>query len=155
MNRAELVETALYWDAVAELAAARAAAARQDLAEQAEKELEREGAAPTWRTGAGTVSLAVSRPSYVVRDEQEFMAWVADNAPSELEDVVQVRPAYRKRLLARAAELGDVPVDDGGQIIPGLAYVPGGAPKGIRILPDPEQKENLRKLADVFLEGGS
>lgn len=152
MNRAELVDKALYFDALAAAAAAKAAEARAELAAQARAEHAEQGAAPTWRTLSGTVSLAITQPAYAVDDPQVFADYVAGRAPSEVQELRQVRPAYSSQLLKALAKRGDVPVDSDGVIVPGLRYLEGGQPKGVSILSSTETKAGFAELAAAALD---
>lgn len=150
MNRDELVDTVLYFDALAAAATGRARAAREELDRQARDEHAKQGTAPTWRASSGTVSLGITKPSYAVDDERAFVAWVALNAPSEVEEITRVRPAYATQFLKTLAGGGDLPVVD-DQLVPGLRYVPGGVPRGISILPGAAAKAGAAELAEAAL----
>jgi hypothetical protein len=154
MNTLDLVESALYLDAVAAAATAKAKAVRETLAVQARAEYEQRGAAPTWRTASGTVSLAISQPTFVVEDRQAFMNWVAQHHPFEVEEITRVRPAYETQILRILAAGGEDPVVDGDLIVEGVRYVPGGQPRGVSIRGTDKAKADNALLADVFLSGG-
>lgn len=69
----------------------------------------------------GTVSLSSSEPKAYVDNEGAFLRWVKENAPQEIMDVV--RDTYKKVLLERVANMGDVVIDTKtGQIVEGVAF---------------------------------
>lgn len=123
-------------------AAAKSAAAdhRAELNAEAAAELEREGTAPTWRLAdLGTVTLPVSKETAYVAAPQAFIEWCMQRYPSEVETVVQLRPAFQAALLQRLHLEGDSAVDPAtGEEVPGLAVRPGGTPKSLSIRPTPE-----------------
>lgn len=152
-NRAETARQAVLWTAVAAEARARAAALSAELEAEARTELARDGVAPTWRIpGLGTVPLALSKDRVDVVDEQAYIGWVADHHPSEVEELVRVRPVFdehlRKQLARRGAELRD----EQGRPVPGLAFVRGGQPRGISLRPDPAARQGAASAAAAFLD---
>ncbi len=150
-NRADQARAVLFWDAVADNAAARAAAAREDLAAAARAELARDGTAPTWRIpGVGTVPLALSIDAVVVADTLTYTRWVAQRYPDEVEQ--RVRPEFDKWLRRRAAQRGDPPCDDHGEAIPGVRFVAGGAARGVSVRPEPAARESAAAAALAFLD---
>jgi hypothetical protein len=50
-------------------------------------------------TPIGTVQVAAGAESWSVTDEAKFLEWVRANAPTEIETVEQVRPAFRSLVL--------------------------------------------------------
>lgn len=150
-TRATLAQDALFWSAVADAAKEKAQQARAALDLQARAELERDGTAPTWRIpGVGTVPLALTSDSVDVTDPRAYLAWVRDRYPTEIETVVQVRPAFDKALREAAAKRGAA-CDDEGTVIPGLTFRPGGAPRGVSIRPSADAKTTAARTAGEFL----
>jgi hypothetical protein len=153
LPRALLVQQAVFWDAVAEQAAARAADQRRLLFEQAREEFEQERIAPTWRIpGLGTVPLALSADRVDVADEAVYTAWVAERHPEQIETIVRVRPAFDNVLRKGAAKRGAACTAE-GDVIPGLLFVPGGLPKSIAIRASEAAKGDAAELAVVVLDG--
>lgn len=151
--RAQLAAEAVWWDAVAAEAKTRGAQAREALDAQARAEFTRDGIAPTWRIpDVGTVPLALTANTVRVVDEAAYTAWVADRFPEQVQTTVQVRPAYDKTLREAAAKRGAA-CDDQGEAIPGLEFVPGGAPKGISIRASSDAKAAAAALAGAALDG--
>jgi acyl-CoA hydrolase len=71
-----------------------------------------------------TVTLAGGKPTARVTDERAFLSWVQANHPSEVEQ--RVRDTYRKRLLDHAAQ-AKAPVDENGEVVPGVEITTGTA----------------------------
>lgn len=66
---------------------------RTTLLTHALDEMERTGAAPTWRTETGTVGLTVPKATPVIVDEEAFAVFAAQRWGEEVtETVVRVRP---------------------------------------------------------------
>lgn len=154
-SRAQLASEAIWWDAVAAQAKARGAYARTELDEQARAEFTRDGVAPTWRIpDVGTVPLALTAARVDVVDPAAYTEWVAATFPEQVETIVttRVRPAYDQVVRDAAAARGAACTED-GEVIPGLAFVPGGAPKGISIRASSDAKESAAALADAALDG--
>lgn len=153
MTRAEQAKAALFWDAVAEDAKSRSREARAELTAAATEELRREGIAPTWRVpGIGTVPLQITSPAVDVADPDAYAAWVAVRYPDEIETVRRVRPAFDERLRRAAVKYGDPPCTADGEVIPGLVFRPGGAPRGIQIRPDAPARQMVSDAARLFLD---
>lgn len=57
----------------------------------------------------------------VVNDVEAFVEFVAITAPTEIEEIKQVRPAYREKLLAELSERGST-IDSNGQDVPGIGF---------------------------------
>lgn len=153
LNRAELARQAAFWAAVAAGARGRAAKASAELAAAAEAEYAEQGVAPTWRIrGLGTIPLALSQDQVVVVDERAYLDWVAARYPTEVEETVRVRPAFDEHLRKGAAKRGDPPCDAAGEPIPGVAFVPGGRPKGISLRLEPAAKAGAAAAAAAYLE---
>lgn len=152
LNRAQLVERAMFFASLATKAKEAADRIRSELEEQARAELESTGAAPTWRIpGVGTIPLALTQDTVDVVDEAAYRAYVATRYPDEVETVTQVRPAFSKQLREQAAKRG-VAVDDEGTVIPGTVFRPGGEAKGISIRPAAPAKEASLELAEAFVD---
>ena len=103
MNRADRVSHILQLEALAAAARARALVMRSDLADEATTELEREGAAPTWRLPEiGTVSMPLSKETVVVADPAALLAWCQERHPEQIRQVAEIYPAALTALLDRA-----------------------------------------------------
>lgn len=153
LPRAVLAQQAVFWDAVAVQAAARAAEQRRLLFEQARQEFEQERIAPTWRIpGLGTVPLSMTADRVDVVNEPVYVAWVAERHPEQIETTVRVRPAFDNMLRKGAAKRGAACTAE-GDVIPGLLFVPGGQPKTIAIRASEAAKGDATELAVVVLDG--
>ncbi|MET8985929.1 hypothetical protein ABZW49_10810 [Nonomuraea wenchangensis] len=75
----------------------------------------------------GRVAMTEPEVKATVTDREKFVAWVQETAPTEVEDVPTVRPAYEMKLLEEALANG-APVDAAGQEIPGVAIGYGSSP---------------------------
>ncbi|GAA2327401.1 hypothetical protein [Dactylosporangium salmoneum] len=153
--RAQLAAEAVWWDAVAAQAKSRAAGARNALDKQAQAEFARDGIAPTWRIpDVGTVPLSLTADRVDVVDEAAYTEWVAATFPEQVETIVttRVRPAYDEVVRKAAAKRRAACTED-GEVIPGLEFVAGGAPKGISIRASSDAKESAAALADAALDG--
>ena len=82
MNRAEMIDAAMYADAMAAAWTAKAKRIRADLTQQARDEFEKDGVAPSWRTGTATVPLALSSDVYRVTNHKAWLDWVHRNRPA-------------------------------------------------------------------------
>lgn len=157
MNRSDRMHRLAFLDQVATAARARAAELRGELEAEAVAELERTGTAPTWRErDLGAVTLPLAQDRFVVDQPKVFTAWVAEHYPTEVETVTQVRPAFAGVLLGRAAlDEGEVVEarEDGARPLPGVRFLPGGAPGAIRLTVAKAAKDGLRSLADNVLAG--
>jgi hypothetical protein len=150
-NRAMLAQKVLFWKAVADAAALRAQTARAILDRQARAELERDGVAPTWRIpGLGTVPLSLTTDSVDVVNEAAYVEWTRKRFPTEIETVVRVRPAFDKALREAAAKR-KAACDDQGEVIPGLTFRPGGAPRGVSVRPSADATAAAATAAEEFL----
>lgn len=150
LNRAELARRATFWAAVADQAKLEAGRFRQLLEYQARQELADSGAAPTWRIpGFASVTLALSTDRVDVVDEAAYTAWVAARHPDNVETITRIRPAFDNLLRTGAAKRGAA-CDDQGEVIPGLAFVPGGAPKHLSIrISDTARDQVTEQAADA------
>lgn len=142
MNRADRVSHILQLEALAAAARARALVMRSDLADEATTELEREGAAPTWRLPEiGTVSMPLSKETVVVADPAALLAWCQERHPEQIRQVAEIYPAALTALLDRAVPDAGVVLDPAtGEIIPGLAVRPGGVPGALTIRTERDAK---------------
>lgn len=151
MNRAEMIIEAMKADAMAAAWAGKAKRVREELTRMAVKEFENDGVAPSWRTDTATVPLSMTSDDCKVVNNAEWMAWVHANHPDQLEEIVQVRPAWQKTFFSKLNGLDGTAYDDDGQIIPGLLHVPGGQPKAISIRPKPGVREALMQHAEALV----
>jgi hypothetical protein len=153
-NRAERARRAAFYVAVATEAKDRAGALMAELEGEALAELEATGAAPTWRIpGLGSVPLCLSSPRVEVVDEAAYLRWVGWRHPSEIEEILRVRPAFDEWLRKALAKRGDPPCDDQGEVIPGLAFRPGGQPRGVQLRPEATAKAGAAAAARAYLDG--
>jgi hypothetical protein len=96
------------------------------------------------KLGAATLGkVAMTEPEVraQVTDREKFTAWVAETAPSEVEQVPTVRTAYEQKLLEGAFKRGAA-VDEHGQEIPGVSFGYGSTP---------QQRFYANDGADIFL----
>ncbi len=97
-------------------------------------------------TNFGTVTMTAGRASARVCDPQALVEWVARRHP---EYVVQaVAEGFLDRLLAHAARVGD-PVDEQGELVPGVEVVTGQPYLTVR--PTPAARERASRLLDSAL----
>jgi hypothetical protein len=76
-------------------------------------------------TKVASISLASGRVTARVADEDDFMGWVTENHPDEIETVTRVKPGFADRLLTQAAGAG-APIDvTTGELIPGVGISVG------------------------------
>lgn len=77
-------------------------------------------------------TLKETKDAVRVTDEDALLDWVFENAPSEVETITQVRPAFLAALLKRVQGDADTGVFDPetGAEVPGLTYTPGGEVSG-------------------------
>lgn len=152
MNRAEMIDAAMYADAMSAAWAAKARQIRADLTEQAREEFEKDGVAPSWRTGTATVPLALSSDTYRVTNQQAWLEWVHRNRPEELEEIVQVRPSFEKAYFGGLNGIDGVAYNKDGEVHDFIQHVPGGEPKGISIRPKPGVREAFADIAAAAIE---
>lgn len=157
MNRTERLQEVLRLEGLAVAARNRAQEHRAALTEDARAELEREGAAPTWRVSdIGTITLPVSKEQPFVFNEAVFLAWCKERHPDQVEHVERVRGAFQASLLSGAfIEEGDVVDGQSGEIVPGVAVRPGGQPQALTIRATPEARalfeaDGARLLDDLL-----
>jgi hypothetical protein len=147
MNRAGLIKTKLYGEAIA--AAAAALLKEEARLEWTENETAISYALPN---GAGSGSTAITQDSLEIIDPKEFMAWLVEKHPSEVVTEPAVRnPTWlteaRKLWLAEAKKGGDLPA--------GTKMAPGGAFKTLAITPDQRIKARLAAGAQAMLGSGT
>ena len=150
MNRADIVSRVVWLDQV--VAAARDArkALVDDLTADARAEYEEQQTASTWRIkGVATVPQAVSNDAVVVADEARFLDWVAQRHPTEVETIV--RPAFRTLVLSSVKVSYDTVHTEDGEVVPGLAFKPGGEFIGVSVRATPEAKQAFGALAKATL----
>lgn len=136
MNRVERLQELFRLEGLITAARERVTDHRAALGAEAAGEYEREGMAPTWRwPDLGTVILPVSKETPVVADPEALVEWCRQRHPSELETLVQIRPAFQAALMHRVSPSGDVVIDVTGEVVPGLAVRAGGVPKALTIRP--------------------
>lgn len=154
MNRTEHLQEVLRLEGLADAARQRAQDHRDALAADARDELDREGAAPTWRVSdIGTITLPVSQPTPFVHHPAAFLAWCKQRYPDAIEHIEQVRGSFQTALLAGALlEEGEV-IDGGtGEVIPGVSVRPGGVPKALTIRATPEAKAVFAAIGARLLD---
>jgi hypothetical protein len=146
VNRAQAVQAIAACDALgAEL--------RKALRADAQAEFQEQGTAPTWRLPGYTVSTAVSHDSIEVVDESAFLRYVGEHYRTEIEEILRVRPAFQLGFFADVVTRGDPPCDRDGQVIPGLAFRPGGEFRSVSVLPMAATKASLRAIAADIAAG--
>lgn len=146
MNRAQAVQAIAACDALA-------AELRKALRADAQAEFEEQGTAPTWRLPGYTVSTAVTHNSIEVVSEADWIRYVGANYRTEIEEILRVRPAFQMAFFAEVVERGDPPCDKDGQVIPGLAFRPGGEFRSVSVLPMAATKQSLRTIAAEIVAG--
>jgi hypothetical protein len=146
MNRRDLIHA---------IAACEAAAKefRAALGADALHEWEGQGVAPTWRLPGVTVSCSVTHPTVQVVDEAKFREWVKLRYPHQIETVTRVFPAFQQKLLEEVAQRGDPPSSEDDEVIPGLAYDPGGAFRSLSIRPSHELVGQFKLAAREMVAG--
>lgn len=78
---------------------------------------------------AVTFTIKEEDDTVIVSDSDALLAWVEENAPSEIETVFQVRPAFKAALLKRVkgTDVGVFDPETGAEV-PGLKFVPAPPP---------------------------
>lgn len=154
MNRAERLQELLRLEGLITAAKERVTDHRAALNAEASGEYEREGMAPTWRwPDLGTIILPVSKETTVVADADALAKWCQQRYPTEVETLVQIRPAFQVALLQRTRGDGDGVVDMAtGELVPGLAVRAGGVPKALTIRPTPEASALFTEVGRQELE---
>lgn len=89
----------------------------------------------------GAVTLVPGRINARIIDPAAFLAWVLERYPEQI--IQTVSPAFAERLLATAARKGD-PVDDQGEVIPGVMVGQGAGYLTVR--PTPAAKDRAADL---------
>ncbi|GAA3455918.1 hypothetical protein GCM10018962_77520 [Dactylosporangium matsuzakiense] len=153
MNRAQRVQAVIWLEQLAAAAERHAATIRAELAADARAELAEQGTAPSWRISeVATVSGRVAAAKVTISDPKAFASWVAERHPTEIEPPVPlVRPAFARKVLKAAKPGGTGVVDDQGELIPGLDYLPGGELTGIAIAATDTAKEVFGGVAEEGL----
>jgi hypothetical protein len=147
MNRAGLIKTKLYGEAIA--AAAAALLKREAELEWTENETAISYALPN---GAGSGSTAITQDSLEIVDPKAFMAWLIEHHPSE----VVTEPAVRNSpWLTEARKLWLSGAKKGGDLPPGTKMAPGGAFRTLAITPDQGIKARLSAGAQAMLSAGT
>ena len=154
MNRADLVKTILLHEQLAAASRDRAAAARAELTAQAAAEYEREGMAPSWKLpDVGRVVLPTTEATPVVTDEAALLKWVAHRFPGEIEEILQIRPAFAAALTKALIVDGDLVVfPETGEVVDGYTVRPGGVARSLTITPTAEAKGVARLYAEGLLD---
>ncbi|MGG2460105.1 hypothetical protein ACO0M4_09845 [Streptomyces sp. RGM 3693] len=78
-----------------------------------------------------THTVAISKDKYVIDDEDAFNAYAEEC--DEVEVIIQARPAFRDKMLKLAKHdkaTGAIVDETTGEVIPGIARIPGGKPTG-------------------------
>jgi hypothetical protein len=96
-------------------------------------------------TPIATITLIDPRPTVVIADEHAFLAWVAENHPSEVETLTRVRPCWQREFLTRLACLDPVTDPHTGEVIPGLAAAPAPPPRSFSLRPVPGGPEKVTR----------
>lgn len=148
MNRAAKIRTIAAAEALA-------SALRESLAADAAAEIEREGTTPSWKAPGFSVKVSTSNDVVVVADPKAFIDWVAANYPTELYEVreTRVREAWQRKFLAEVLKRGTPPCDDGGAVVPGLQYRPGGEFRSVSLTPERATKDRLKLIAHEYATG--
>lgn len=97
-------------------------------------------------THLGFVTLARGKRSTDV-DEQALLEWVKTHYPTEVEE--SVRPAFRKKLLDQALNLGGGLVDPSGEVAEGIVLIEHGAP-----YPTPQLDDHADIAISALLQSG-
>jgi hypothetical protein len=150
MNRQDTVKAIIWLDQLMAQAKVERQKLAGDLAADARAEFEEQGTAPTWRIpDIATVAASVSHETVTVSDHVRFQRWVAKRYPTEIEEVLVVRPAWLGDFLKRCQTNDLDAVDpDTGEIVPGLTVLPGGSFAGVSIRATGAAKEVFGALAN-------
>lgn len=90
-------------------------------------------------TVVGTLTVRDTSASAKVSDRMLLEEWVEENYPAALVRTVQIDPAFEKYLLSELVVFVDgpdgekVPVAEGGEVVPGVEYVPAPAPSVVAL----------------------
>lgn len=151
MKRADIIKNLILLGQVADRVKARIGDLRLELETQARAEYEQQGMAPAWTLpGVATCTLGITDTTIAVSDEKALVAWLERNRPDEVETIARPRDAGLKALIDGAETDGEI-VHFGGDVIPGLAVIPGGTPKGITVRATSGAKQVLGAEADALL----
>lgn len=155
MSRADTVKAILALEAFATEANRVAAERRAQLTEEALKELEEQGTAPSWRLpDIARVVLPLSKQKIQVANSDELRTWVEARHPDEIETVstTRVRPSFVTALLGYLKAADDVVIDpETGEIVPGLVVRKGGEPGSLTITAERNVKEVIASAAADML----
>lgn len=153
MNRVETFQTILWLQALAARVEREEKALRATLDERARQELREEGTAPTWRfPDLGQVTLSVTTEQPIVTNANEWVGWVAERYPDEVDYVPVVRSSWQKAFFAKAKLAGEKVVDPAtGEVVPGTAVKPGNQPLSLSVRPSPAAREVYAAVVDQGL----
>lgn len=101
----------------------------------------------------GRVRMDKPRTSATVVDEAAFIQWVVEHAPHQVETVQQVRPAFRRAVLAAKGVLPDQVDEATGEIVtvePAAGVALTAAAQGVLVV---TPSEDARILARVMVAG--
>ena len=89
-------------------------------------------------TPIATVTLIDPKPATVVGNEADFVAWVADRYPSEIETQVRVRLSWQRKFFSELDPSADPVVDPRtGETVEGLVTMPSAEPRSFSLRPLP------------------
>lgn len=148
MNRAGLIKTKLYGEAIA-------AAAAKLLKGEAELEWTENETAMSYAlpNGAGNAATHITQTSLEIIDEAAFWAWLREIHPSEVIDVPTVR---NPKWLTEARQQWVAAALTGNADLPGgTKLAPGGEFKTLAITPDQRIKARLAAGAQAMLGSGT
>lgn len=103
-----------------------------------------------------TATITDPKPKFVVQTVQseaydEFLDYMQEHYPTEVETVVQVRPAFLKTFLEKDLDVqaGEVFDTNTGEPVPGVKHVPAGDPTSwsLRFKKGEESKEQVLRSA--------
>ena len=122
MNIAGILEYLLQATAQKTTAEAQIKALREVLEVEANRRLEVEGAAPSWKAaGLGTARLdGMGEPKAYVKDADSFSEWVRDNHPTEVEATITVPGEKLDEALELLRGIGGIQADGKTQTRPGF-----------------------------------
>lgn len=98
-------------------------------------------------TELGTATLCGGKEKPKVTDEAALLAWVQENRPDQVRQVVE--PAYVKALLKQAEREGAAADETTGEVIPGIEFVESGA--YVTVKPNDLAKD---RMAELIAESG-
>lgn len=143
MNLAQLALTEAALKTLADEVGAQMKAVKAAMQQQLEETGASQVHATLGDTKVATVSRTTSTAAAVVTDDEAFIAWVRETAPTEVVSrvVTEVRPAFRAALLAQMTASGaaEVPDKASGEItgVPGVAVrTPRATTHSVRLAKD-------------------